>query len=197
MSTTGAQRRATYEDVLAAPPHKVAEIIDGELHVSPRPGGPHTAAASALGALIEPPFKWGRGGPGGWIILDEPELHLGEEILVPDLGGWRRSTMERVPNAAFFEIRPDWVCEVLSPAGERIDRAKKLPIFARNNVDYAWLVNPIQRTLEVMRREGDRWLTLAVHQGDEMIRAEPFDEVELELGLLWADVDLEPPTESR
>src|SRR2546421_269636 len=116
-----AKRGATYEDVLAAPPHKVAEIIDGELVLSPRPAGPHTAAATALGEELGPPFKRGKGGPGGWIILYEPELHLDRDVLVPDLGGWRRETMSAVANEPYFTIRPDWVCEVISPSTERFD----------------------------------------------------------------------------
>jgi Uma2 family endonuclease len=188
-----ARKRATYEDVLAAPPHKVAEILNGDLVVSPRPGGPHAAAASALGEELGPPFKRGRGGPGGWIILDEPELHLGDDILVPDLGGWRRTTMDRVGDVAYFDTRPDWICEVLSPATERIDRAHKLPIYAREGVEHAWLVNPRQQTLEVLRREGNHWLTVATFEGDDPVRAEPFNAIELELGILWADVDLDTP----
>ncbi len=186
-----AHRRASYEDLLAAPPHTVAEILDGELVLSPRPGGPHTAAGSVLGGELGQPFNRGRGGPGGWIILYEPELHLGSDVIVPDLAGWRRTTMDCIPRTAHFEIRPDWICELLSASTERIDRARKLPIYAREQVDYAWLVNPIQQTLEVLRREGDNWLTLAVHQGDDKLRAEPFDAIEL--GLLWQDVEPAPP----
>ncbi len=187
MSST-ARRRATYDDVLAAPPNRVAEIVNGELRLSPRPAGPHTAAASALGEELGPPFKRGRGGPGGWIILDEPELHLADDIVVPDLAGWRRSTMDRVPDAPYFTLRPDWICEVLSPSTERLDRAEKLDIYARAGVAHAWLVNPSLRTLEVLRLSGDKWLTLAVHQGEARIRAEPFDAIELDLAILWADV---------
>jgi Uma2 family endonuclease len=190
-----AAKRATYEDVLRAPPNKVAEILGDELHLHPRPAGPHAAAATALGEELGPPFKRGRGGPGGWIILDEPELHLGRDILVPDLAGWRRTTLGKVPNAPYIDVAPDWVCEVLSPGTERTDRALKLPIYARERVVHAWLVNPIQRTLEILRREGDKWLTLSVHRDSEPVRAEPFDAIELELGVLWADVDLEPPSE--
>ena len=87
-------KRAPYQDVLDAPPHKVTEVINGKLHVFPRPSLPHSLVASVLGAELGPPFARGRGGPGGWIILDEPELHLGEDILVPDVAGWRR---ERLP----------------------------------------------------------------------------------------------------
>src|SRR5688572_33185759 len=110
-----AARHASYEDVLAAPPEKVAEVVDGELYLNPRPAGPHTAAATALGEELGPPFKRGRGGPGGWIILFEPELHLGANILVPDLAGWRRERLPVITNRLpYFELAPDWACEVLS-----------------------------------------------------------------------------------
>ncbi len=192
---SSARRRATYADVLAAPRHKVAEVLSGELVVSPRPAGPHAAAATALGEELGPPFKRGRGGPGGWIILDEPELHLGEDILVPDLAGWRRTTMGEIPAGPYFEIAPDWVCEVLSARSESTDRVVKLPIYARERVSFAWLVNPLLRTLEVLRREGTNWLTLGVYREDARVRAEPFDAIELELAVLWADVARPPETE--
>lgn len=182
------RRRATYEDVLAAPEHVVAEIIAGELRLSPRPAGPHALVASVLGAELDSPFRRGRGGPGGWIILDEPELHLGPEIVVPDLGGWRRERMPSVPNVAFFELAPDWLCEVLSPATEKSDRAEKLAIYANAGVPHAWLINPLSRTLEVLRRQEAHWLTLGVFKDDDRVRAEPFDAIELDLSLLWADL---------
>jgi Uma2 family endonuclease len=189
---TPAKRRASYEDILKAPPHKVAEIIDGDLILSPRPAGPH-AAATALGEELGPPFKRGRGGPGGWIILDEPELHLGPDVLVPDLGGWRRETMNTIPNEPYFTIRPDWVCEVLSPSTERLDRGDKLARYARAGVAHAWLVNPLQRTLEVARlsiEKPQQWLTLGVFRDDAKVRAEPFEVFELDLAVLWQDVRL-------
>jgi Uma2 family endonuclease len=188
-----AKRRATYQDVLDAPPHKVAEIIDGELILSPRPAGPHSAAATALTEELGPPFKRGRGGPGGWIILYEPELHLEGHILVPDVGGWRRETMNVVANEAYFTIRPDWVCEVLSPSTERFDRGAKLEIYAAAGVAHAWLVNPLQRTLEVLRLSAKtprQWLSLGVFRDDARVRAEPFEVFELELGVLWEGVRL-------
>jgi Uma2 family endonuclease len=188
-----AKRRATYEDVLRAPPHKVAEIIEGELVLSPRPAGPHAVAAAALGEELGPPFKRGRGGPGGWIILDEPELHLRGNVLVPDLGGWRRETMGAVANEPFFTIRPDWVCEVLSPATERYDRGAKISLYAGAGVSHASLVNPLQRTLEVLRLSSEKpgqWLTLGVFRDDAKVHAEPFEVFELDLGILWRDVQL-------
>jgi Uma2 family endonuclease len=188
-----AKRRATYEDLLRAPPHKVAEIIDGELILSPRPAGPHSAAATALGEELGPPFKRGRGGPGGWIILDEPELHLDANVLVPDLGGWRRETMDAIANEPYFTIRPDWVCEVLSPSTERFDRGDKIALYARAGVGHAWLVNPLQHTLEILRLSAEHpreWLSVGVFRDDAKVRAEPFQAFELELGVLWQDVQL-------
>jgi Uma2 family endonuclease len=187
-------RRATYADVLAAPDHMVAEVIDGDLRLSPRPGKAHAAAASALGEELGPPFKRGRGGPGGWILLDEPELHLAADIVVPDLAGWRR---ERLPalttDEPFFTLAPDWVCEVLSPRSARMDRADKLPIYARAQVGHVWLVDPLQRTLEILRWSEGTWMIVAVHTGEARIRAAPFDAIELQLGILWADVILPEP----
>jgi len=191
------RRRATYQDVLDAPVHLVAEIVDGELWLSPRPAGPHTAVASALGDELGPPFRRGRGGPGGWIILYEPELHLGPEIVVPDLAGWRRERLPRVENTAYFTLAPDWLCEVVSRSTEKLDRAKKLPIYAAYGVRNVWLVDPIQRMLEVLRLHEGRWLTLAVHCDDAKIRAEPFDALELDLADLWADLAAPPPRRGK
>lgn len=182
------RRPATYADVLASPRHLVAEIIAGELRLTPRPAGPHALVASVLGEELGPPFRRGRGGPGGWILLDEPELHLGAEIVVPDLAGWRRARMPAVPSVAYFELAPDWICEVLSPSTEKADRAEKLGIYGAAGVGHAWLVNPLARTLEVLRRHDAHWLTIAVHKDDDRVHAEPFDAIELELARLWADL---------
>ncbi|HXU80981.1 MAG TPA: Uma2 family endonuclease [Polyangia bacterium] len=188
-----AKRRASYEDVLAAPPHKVAEIINGELVLSPRPAGPHSAAATALGEELGPPFKRGRGGPGGWITLYETELHLDGHVLVPDLGGWRRETMNVIANEPYITIRPDWVCEVVSPSTERYDRGEKVALYAAAGVGHAWIVNPLQRTLEVLQLSSAnlrQWLTLGVFRDDARVRAAPFEAFELELAVLWQDVKL-------
>jgi len=179
--------RATYQDVLDAPPEKVAEVIDGELVLMPRPAGPQALAASVLGEELGPPFRRGQGGPGGWILLDEPELHLGDDILVPDLAGWRRERMPVVEDVVYFTMAPYWVCEVLSPRTTTNDRARKLPIYAREQVAHVWLVDPLARTLEALRREGSRWLLVGVWNDEARPRAEPFDAIELELGRLWAD----------
>ena len=182
---------ATYEDVVNAPDGMVAELIGGELHLQPRPAKPHAAAATALGEELGPPFKRGRGGPGGWIILYEPEIHFGANVLVPDLAGWRR---ERMPvmttEEAYFTLAPDWACEVLSPSTLVKDRARKLPIYAAHGVAHVWLIDPVQRLLEVLRLEGGRYSIASTHAGAERVRAEPFDAIELDLAVLWADVDL-------
>ena len=180
-------RRATYEDLEKLPDNLVAEIVNGELHASPRPAPPHAIAGSVVGAGLVPPFHLGRGGPGGWWILYEPELHLGGDVLVPDWAGWRRSRMPQLPTTAYFPLSPDWVCEILSPSTSSLDRVQKLAIYAREQVPHAWLIDPQARTLEVLRLENGRWTILATHAGTDVVRAEPFTEIELELSSLWAD----------
>jgi hypothetical protein len=182
---TSTRRRATYEDVLAAPEHVVAEIIDGELYTSPRPAVPHAMATGGLSGNLIAPFDWGRGGPGGWWILIEPELHLAADIVVPDMAGWRRSRVPDLPRGAFLDIAPDWVCETISPSTERLDRGKKQALYAHARVAHLWMLNPIAETLEVYRLDEGRWLLLLTHAGDATVRVEPFEAVELELWRLW------------
>jgi Uma2 family endonuclease len=180
-------RPATYEDLVALPDGLVAEIVGGELHASPRPAPRHALAGSAVGGRLVQPYQDGAGGPGGWWILDEPELHLGRDVLVPDLGGWRRSRLPQLPETAYFPLAPDWICEVLSPSTAQLDRVKKLAIYARERVAHAWLIDPLARTLEVLRLEEGRWVILGTHAGSEVVRAEPFAETDLSLAALWAD----------
>ena len=180
-------RPANYDDLAALPDVVVAELVDGELHATPRPAPQHTNVASLIGVRIGGPFHDGRGGPGGWWILDEPELHLSGNVLVPDLAGWRRTRMPRLPETAYFTLSPDWVCEILSPSTAMLDRAKKLAVYAREGVDHAWLLDPAAGTLEVLGRADDRWTILATHFGSAVVRAEPFIEIDLDLGSLWAD----------
>ncbi len=179
-----AKRAATYQDVLAAPEGFIAEVLDGELLLQPRPAGRHAAAASVLAMDVGGAFHRGRGGPGGWLILYEPELHLALDILVPDLAGWRRERLPRVPDTPYFELRPDWVCEVLSPSTARIDRVRKTRIFAREGVPHVWLVDPKERTLEVLSLDGSSYRVTA-YDGTEPVRAAPFEALELELDALW------------
>jgi Uma2 family endonuclease len=176
---------ATYDDLLKVPSHLVAEILAGELHVSPRPAPRHADAASGLSGVLRSPFDRGRGGPGGWRILAEPELHLAADVVVPDLTGWRRERLPVLPEEAFFSLAPDWVCEVLSPSTASIDRVKKLSIYAREQVRHAWLVDPLARTIEVLRLENSRWTILSTVADLDVVRVEPFDAIELDLAMLW------------
>src|SRR5437867_12251474 len=181
-SVTAPRRRATYADLLAVPEHLVAEIIDGELLTSPRPASPHALAASAIGSALFDRFNGPPGGanrPGGWWILFEPELHLGEDVLVPDHAGWRRERMPLLPDVAAFTLAPDWVCEVISPSTARIDRGRKMRIYAREGVSHLWFVEPLLETLETYRLEAGRWVVLDTHTADDTVRAEPFEAVEL------------------
>lgn len=178
-------RPASYEDLVKLPDNLVAEIVEGELHASPRPAPRHAVAGSRVGRVLGPRFD--RPGPGGWWILYETELHLGADILVPDWAGWRRERMPRVPDEAFFPLAPDWVCEILSPSTAALDRGRKRAIYAREGVPHCWLIDPGARTLEVLQLESGRWTILATHVGDEAVRAVPFEELELHLGQLWGD----------
>ena len=184
------KRRATYQDVLDSPEYLVAEIVGGELRQFHRPSGPATATASVLGYEIGPPFMRGRGGPGGWVVLYEPELHLGEDIVVPDLAGWRRERLSVVPDAAFLTVAPDWVCEVLSRSTERFDRDHKMPLYSTSGVRHAWLVDPRRHTLEVFMLHDGRWVQIAIHREADRARIPPFDAIELDLAVLWADAAL-------
>jgi Uma2 family endonuclease len=187
------RRPATYEDLLKVPDHLVAEILDGELHVSPRPAPRHADASSGLGGFLRGPFDRGRGGPGGWRILAEPELHLGRDVLVPDLAGWRRDRLPALPAEAYFSVSPDWVCEVVSPSTAAIDRVKKLTIYARAQVRHAWMIDPSARTLEVLRLENGRWTIVSTWSGMETVAAEPFEAIELDFSLLWEEPSPEVP----
>ena len=182
-------KRATYEDVLAAPPHMRAEVLDGELHLKPRPRRVHVRSASGLGSFLFGTFHVGAGGPGGWTILDEPELHLGAEpdILVPDLAGWRAGRLVDRDDVdePYVTIVPDWVCEVLSPGTLRIDRMKKMPIYARERVGQVWLVDPRERTVEVFRHGGNSYVLVGTYGGDEGLTAEPFEAACIPPAFLW------------
>ena len=180
-----ARRRATYQDVLDAPAHQVAEIIGGTLYTHPRPAPAHTVASSVLGGELGPPFHRGRGGPGGWWILDEPELHLGGDVLVPDLAGWRRERMAELPDTPYFGLAPDWVCEVLSASTRRLDLQGKRPVYAREGVAHLWLVDPTDRTLEAFELREGEWVLIGCAKDDEPVSVRPFDAITFNLGELW------------
>jgi Uma2 family endonuclease len=180
-----AERPATYEDLLKVPDNFIAELIDGELFASPRPRPRHMNAAGSLYAELRRSFGGGSGGPGGWWIVIEQEIHLGRDVFVPDVAGWKRDRVPVQPVDEYWDIPPDWICEVVSPSTGRLDRAVKMPRYATHGIPYAWLVDPMQQTLEVLRLVEGRWMTIAVHSRDELVRAEPFEEIEIPLASLW------------
>src|SRR5262245_27881775 len=189
-----AQRAATYEDLLAVPEHLVAEILFGRLVTHPRPAPRHATAAAALGAILTSPFQFGRDGPGGWIFMVEPELHLDGHVAVPDLAAWRQERLPRLPDTAWIEIAPDWVCEVLSPSTERYDRGDKRIIYARAGVGHLWHLDPVLMMLEVFELQAGKWLLLDVFHDNANVAAPPFAQAPFPLGLLWP---FDPPAEKR
>ena len=182
------RRQARYDAYCAIPSHQRAEIINGTLYVFPRPAPRHANATSVLGGELNGAFQRGRGGPGGWWILFEPELQLVPlEPMSPDLAGWRVERMPSLPETAHFSLAPDWICEVLSKSTEDVDRNKKLPIYAAHGVGHVWLIDPIAKTLEVhILDDNHQWREVRVYEGDVRVRAEPFAAIELELAGLWA-----------
>jgi hypothetical protein len=205
MSAAKKLHPATYADLVAVPPPAVAELIEGTLYTFPRPAPRHAGAEGALLIELGNPFLRGRGGPGGWLILIEPEVRFpdptapkGFSAVSPDLAGWHVERLPRLPKTAYVELAPDWVCEVLSPSTETYDRGTKMPLYARNGVKHAWLVDPILRSLETFTLGADgRWIVGPVYEDDALVRAEPFEAFELELGVLWTpaegDEDIEEP----
>jgi Uma2 family endonuclease len=179
------KRRATYADLEAVPPHLVAEIIDGELLTHPRPSPRHAAATSSLTDELSGPFQKGRGGPGGWVFFDEPELHLGPHVVVPDIAGWRRERLAAYPDTNYFEISPDWLCEVLSASTEVRDRTAKSRIYAEAGIPYFWLIDPRQQLLEAFELHQGRWLRAGAWSSDDEVRAPPFDAIAFSLSDLW------------
>ena len=177
--------RATYQDVLNAPPYKVAEIVDGKLYTHSRPAPLHTLARSGLGSRIGKPFHLGDGGPGGWWIIDEPEIHLSEDIVVPDIVGWRRVRMPEIPTTAYFTLVPDWVCEVLSPSTRKLNLGGKSAVYSREGVRYLWLVDPDNRSLAAYFLCETRWVLNDRLFDDELVSLPPFEAITFNLSDLW------------
>jgi len=184
-----AKKRAVYDDLYTIPENMIGEIIDGELFVSPRPSPRHSKVSSVLSMGIGPPFQFAHGGPGGWIILYEVEIKLAEEChpIVPDLSGWRIERFPETIDTNWISVPPDWVCEILSPRTVRLDRVTKMPKYLNFGVQYVWLIDPSNKTMEVYRSEAGRWVVLGVYAEKDRVRAEPFQEIEIDLEGLWID----------
>jgi Uma2 family endonuclease len=182
-----ARKPILYAQLEALPEGLTGEILNGQLHTQPRPSGPHAVAGSSLTAELNLPFQKGRGGPGGWWIVAEPEIHFvrDSEVAVPDLAGWKRERMPMPPQDHRFEVIPDWVCEILSPATASKDREIKMPLYAHYVVPYAWLVDPMARTLEAYKLEAGVWHEIGRFGGAEQVVVPPFEAVTLDLEGLW------------
>jgi len=180
-----ATQKATYDDVMNAPPHLLTELINGRLHTMPRPSSPHLGASGNLYGVLKHDFGFRHSKPGGWRILNEPELHFGNDVLIPDIASWRLQTMPLYPNVPFFTIAPDWICEVLSDSTQKIDRNEKQEIYAREGIPYLWYVDPIAKTLEVLELCGDRLVPLVVLDGAAEVSQPPFHAVSFPLAWLW------------
>ena len=188
-----ARKRATYDDLYNIPEHMTGEIIDGELIVSPRQSSEHVFATLLLGSEIVVPYHHGRGGPGGWIILPEPEIKLIEDTFVPDLAGWKKEHFSKPEGHNWISVAPDWVCEILSPSSIRHDRITKMGIYAKHRIPYFWLIDPINKTLEVLRLESGRWVIIGTSAENAKVRAEPFQEIEIDLANLWLEGQTKQP----
>ena len=176
---------ALWHELDALPKGQKGEIVAGRVRLLPRPGFPHARVRTKLAASLDG-FDFDSGDPGGWVILVEPDLRLGDDLRCPDLAGWRVSRFVAPPGRGPFRVAPDWVCEVLSPSTAKYDRGEKMPLYARHGVSHLWLIDPEAKTLEVYRREGELWLVLGTHADDARVRVEPFEALELELRRLWS-----------
>lgn len=180
-------RPATYADLQALPANMVGEIIYGALYAHPRPAPRHAVAANRLGSEITGPFDRGKGGPGGWIFMVEPELHLGPHVAVPDIAGWKRERLTPFPETPYLETPPDWLCEVLSPSTQALDRTGKLEVYAEYGVKHCWYVDPIAKTLEVLALTGGKWLIAAAYKEADPVTAPPFEVHTFNLDILWPE----------
>lgn len=178
-------RPATYADLEAVHPHLVAELLGGELVTHPRPVPKHGAATSLLSGMLTQPFSLGHDGPGGWVFVDEPELHFRPDVVVPDLAAWRRERLAKFPVTAYIETPPDWVCEVVSPSTESYDRGIKRAIYARAGVQHLWLLDPRAEILETFSLAGAQWLLTGTFSGKDAVSVAPFEAIAFPLAVLW------------
>lgn len=186
-------RSATRADLEKLPSTWRGEIIDGTLYAFPRPRAPHANVEGLVTADLKNPFQRGRGGSGGWWILPEPgiELPRAPEIS-PDVAGWRKERLPKLPRNKPITVVPDWICEILSRSTQSYDQVVKRRLYAEIGVGHIWYVDPINRFLEVSRLVEGKWLQLGVYGPEEKVHAEPFEAVEIDLAEWWEGVEEEP-----
>jgi len=186
------KKLATYEDLRRVSESERAEILAGEIVVSPAPLPRHSKAQGATRRFIGGPFDddHGRGGPGGWWIFVEVDVALGpHDIVRPDLSGWRRERLPRPGGERPIHVVPDWVCEVLSRSTAGRDRVAKRALYAKSDIGHYWLIDPEARVLEALELQGGVWIERGVYDDTSTARIPPFDDVELEVGRLFLDRD--------
>jgi Uma2 family endonuclease len=191
-----ARRDATPDDFWAIPEEqRFHELIAGEIVEKASPSGEHGDAQAGLVGAIRSPFQrspGGRGGPGGWWIATEVEVLLGVEIARPDVLGWRRENCPERPTGMPVKQRPDWICEVISPSNAKHDTIKKLRLYHRSRISHYWILDPRDTTLTVMRWSADGYITLLRAERGEIVRPEPFEQIELSVGVVFGDDPPEP-----
>jgi Uma2 family endonuclease len=171
--------------VLDAPPNMVAELVSGALHLHPRPAARHARATFRMAMKLGDPYDDGVGGPGGWYFAIEPELHLGGDVVVPDLAGWRRERMGTFPDTPAIELVPDWVCEILSPGTRRFDLTEKRALYGAHGAAFLWLLDPQAELLEAFALSEGAWVLAGTAQGDGEVRLAPFEAAGFSLSALW------------
>ncbi len=190
-----AKKIATYADIEALPPHVVGELLYGSLVTHPRPMLAHAKAQISLAYELEGPFHRGKGGPGGWIFLAEPQLRLGSHIAVPDIAGWRSERLVPFPKNASVDIAPDWICEILSDSTERYDRSEKRRIYGEQGVQYLWLLDPRSRVLECFTLVSKHWMLTHTFNISSPVSAPPFSEISFDLEPIFPPNDFPWPPE--
>ena len=180
-----AKKIVTYADIEALPEGVRGEIINGALYTHPRPNNRHSMVATALGGELLTPFQKGRGGPGGWVFMFEPEVMFGENLLVPDIVGWRRERLTTYPTTNWIQVRPDWVCEATSPSTALRDRHFKREIYAHAGVPHYWIIDPRARILEVFQLENQKWTLFGTYSAGSDVAAPPFEAYSFPMDVLW------------
>lgn len=196
------QHRATFVDYAAVPEHRDATLINGVLHVMPKPALAHIHVKSELGSELSGSFSRGQIDLRRWRILFRSEVHFGSagnvDIVAPDIAGWRIERMPVLPRLAYFTVAPDWICEVLSPSTEKLDRIDKMLVYAREGVKHVWLVHPLRQTIEAFALTPEKlWLSIGLHAGNVRVRIPPFEAIELDLGPLWPEIEGGPASDEE
>lgn len=184
-------RNHTIEEWLAQPSERRLELIDGEFIEKALPDVPHAISQAGVLVTLHPQFHRKPGGagpgPGGWWILPEVDIQLGENGYRPDVAGWRRERSPSPPPGRPVTVTPDWICEVLSDSNRHNDTIRKLRRYHEAGVPHYWLIDPDSGTLNVFRHEAQGYLSVLVADRGQRVRAEPFDAIEVDVGVLLGD----------